>query len=223
MELRPRGALPSPGAHPVRPRHRRQRGRDGLRQPGRRQRDRGGVHPRPRHRRAGRVRRLPAERPGRGRRGGHPQHGAAAGPGGHRQGLLRPAHGDHADARGPLPGPVRHRVHDRARQALDAADPDRQADRRGGLPDRDPAGEAGHDRPRRGAHPGHRGRAHPADVPEVRHERRRHPDHDGDQRLTRARPSARRSSTRPPRSRGRAGARRSFSSAARPTPRTCTG
>ena len=39
-----------------------------------------GVHPRPGHRRPGRVRRLPAERAGRGRRGRHPQHGAAAGP-----------------------------------------------------------------------------------------------------------------------------------------------
>ena len=223
MELRPGGALPPSGAHPVRPRHRRQRGRDGLRQPRRRQRHRGGLHPRPGHRRAGRVRRLPAERAGRGRGGGHPQHGAAAGPRGHRQGRLRPAHGHHADARGALPRPVRHRVHDRARQALDAADPGRQADRRGGLPDRDPAGQAGHDRPRRGAHPGHRGRAHPADVPPVRHQRRRHPDHHRDQRLARARPSARRSSTRPPRSPGpKAAARRSSSSAARPTPRTCT-
>ena len=35
-----------------------------------------------------------------------------------------------ADARGALPRPVRHRVHRRARQALDAADPGRQAHRR---------------------------------------------------------------------------------------------
>ena len=38
--------------------------------------------------------------------------------------------GDHGDAREPLPRPVRHRVHHRARQALDAADPGRQAHRR---------------------------------------------------------------------------------------------
>ena len=37
---------------------------------------------------------------------------------------------DHADARGALPRPVRHRVHHRARQAVDAADPRRQAHRR---------------------------------------------------------------------------------------------
>ena len=35
-----------------------------------------------------------------------------------------------------LPRPVRHRVHHRARQALDAADPGRQAHRGGGVPDR---------------------------------------------------------------------------------------
>ena len=39
-------------------------------------------------------------------------------------------HGHHADPGEPLPGPVRHRVHHRARQALDAADPGRQAHRR---------------------------------------------------------------------------------------------
>ena len=43
---------------------------------------------------------------------------------------------DHADAGEPLQGPVRHRVHDRARQALDAADPGRQAHRGGGVPHR---------------------------------------------------------------------------------------
>ena len=35
-----------------------------------------------------------------------------------------------------LPGPVRHRVHHRARQVVDAADPGRQAHRCGGVPDR---------------------------------------------------------------------------------------
>ena len=38
--------------------------------------------------------------------------------------------GDHGHPRGPLPRPVRHRVHHRARQAVDAADPGRQAHRR---------------------------------------------------------------------------------------------
>ena len=74
VELRPRGALPAPGADPERPGHRGERGGDGVRQhrPGL---GHGGVlHPRPGHRRPGRLRRLPAERPGRGRRRGDPQH-----------------------------------------------------------------------------------------------------------------------------------------------------
>ena len=54
--------------------------------------------------------------------------------------VVRRADGDHVHAREPLQGPVRHRVHDRARQALDAADPGRQAHRGRRLPDRDPAG-----------------------------------------------------------------------------------
>ena len=69
VELRPRGAVPPPGADPRRPRHGGQHRGDGLRQPGRRLGHRRGVHPRPGHRRPGRVRRLPAERAGRGRRG----------------------------------------------------------------------------------------------------------------------------------------------------------
>ena len=43
---------------------------------------------------------------------------------------VRRTHGDHDDAGEPLPRPVRHRVHDRARQTVDAADPCQQAHRR---------------------------------------------------------------------------------------------
>ena len=75
-----RGPLPPAGADPRGPRHRGQRAGDGLRQPRRRLRLRRLLHPRPRHRRAGRLRRLPAERPGRGRRRRHPQHRAARRP-----------------------------------------------------------------------------------------------------------------------------------------------
>ncbi len=60
---------------PARPRHRRQRRDDGLRQHGRRLGHGRRVHPRPEHRREGALRRVPDERPGRGRRGRHP-HGA---------------------------------------------------------------------------------------------------------------------------------------------------
>ena len=126
---RPAGdRLPRPRAHPALARDRGQRPGDGLRQPGRPVRDRCRLHPRPGDRRQGRVRRLPRQRPGGGRRRRHPQHGAALGaevgvPEGPRGAPrhLRPA-------RAPLPRHVRHGVHDRAGQALDAPDAGRQAD-----------------------------------------------------------------------------------------------
>ena len=55
-----------------RSRHGRQRRHDGLRQHGRRLRHGRRVHPRPEYRREGPLRRVPDQRPGRGRRGGHP-------------------------------------------------------------------------------------------------------------------------------------------------------
>ena len=51
LERRPRHPLPPPGAHPGRPRHRGQRLLDGLRQPRHGLRHRRRVHPRPGHRR----------------------------------------------------------------------------------------------------------------------------------------------------------------------------
>ena len=115
------------------------------------------LHPRPGQRRAGRLRRLPAERPGRGRRRRHPQHGVRS----HDLAELDKSSYDELlgimdEAREALPRHVRHRVHHRARQAVDAADPGRQAHRRGGVPDRLPHGRRGPDRPGRGAVPGHR-------------------------------------------------------------------
>ena len=85
VERGARPALPAAGAHPRRPGHRGQRDGDGLRQPGAGLRHRGGVHPRPGHRRARGVRRLPGRRPGRGRGGRHPQHRRPA-----RAGTARP-------------------------------------------------------------------------------------------------------------------------------------
>ena len=70
--------------------------------------------------------------------------------------VARRAGRDHGQARGPLQGSVRHRVHRRARQAVDAADPDRQADGGRRLPDRRPAGRRGRHRHGRSADPGHR-------------------------------------------------------------------
>ena len=57
----------------------------------RRQRHRRCVHPRPGDGAAGSLRRLPAQRPRRGRRRGHPQHAVARRPGQRRPGTLRRA------------------------------------------------------------------------------------------------------------------------------------
>ena len=121
--------LPRARGDRARPRHGRQRPGDGLRQPRRPLRHRRRLHARPRDREARRLRRLPRQRPGRGRRRGDPAHRAAERhapplPEGPRRAArdLRPP-------RAALPGHVRHRVHDRAGPALDAADPGGQADR----------------------------------------------------------------------------------------------
>jgi hypothetical protein len=162
VEHRPRPDLPAAGEDPRRPGDRRQHHVHGLRQPRGQLRHRRGVHPRPGHRPPRPVRRLPAEGAGRGRRRRHPQHAQPGRPRAPRQGLARRAPAHHEDAREPLPRPVRHRVHDRARQALDAADPGRQADRRGGLTDRRPAGRRGCHRPRHRGDPRHRAPARTA-------------------------------------------------------------
>ena len=153
VERPARDRLPAPEQDLRRPGHRGERAGDGVRQPRRRLRHRRGVHPRPRDRREGAVRRLPAQRAGRGRRGGHPQHAAAR-----RAGdswtppVLRRAPRGHGHARGPLPRHVRHRVHDREAPVLAPADADRQAHRvrrvgdglrhAGGRPDRRRRGAA---------------------------------------------------------------------------------
>ena len=79
----------------------------------------------------GSLRRLPRQRPGRGRRRRDPQHRAPGRAQGSVPRDLQGADGHLRPARSPLPGHVRHRVHHRAGQALDAADPGRQAHRSG--------------------------------------------------------------------------------------------
>ena len=74
VERRPGHRLPRPRAHQPRPRHRRERADHGVRQPRRQLRHRRRLHPQRRHRREQALRRLPRQRPGRGRRGRHPQH-----------------------------------------------------------------------------------------------------------------------------------------------------
>ena len=155
VELRPRDPLPPPRADPHRPRHRRQRAGDGLRQPRRVLGLRRRLHPRPVDRGHRRLRRLPAGRAGRGRRRRHPQHPAPRRPRGHRQEELRRARRHHGPPREPLPRHVRHRVHHRAGPPVDAADPGGQAHRAGRLPHRG--------RPRR------RGRHHRGGGPDAGH------------------------------------------------------
>ena len=78
VEHAARADVPPRVPHRRRPRHGRQRRADGVRQHGRRLRHRRLLHPQPVHRRARAVRRVPGQRPGRGRGGRHP-HAAAAG------------------------------------------------------------------------------------------------------------------------------------------------
>ena len=90
------------------------------------------LQPRRGHRRARALRRLPRQRPGRGRRLRRAQHP------GHRRARRRhargprAAHGDPAHARGPLQGHAGHGVHGRGGAPLHAPDAQRQAPRAGG-------------------------------------------------------------------------------------------
>ena len=133
---------------------------------------------------------------------------------------LRRAHGHHDHARAALPRPLRHRVHHRARQALDAADPRGQADRGRRVHHRRAAHRRGPDRRRRGPAPRHRAPARAADVPAVRPRRREGAPHHRHERLPRR--GRREGGLRlaRPRSPGRSAARRSSWCAARPIPTT---
>ena len=164
------------------------------------------------------------ERPGRGRRGRHPQHRAAGRPGGDRHRGRTPSCCE-------IMATLERHYRDMCdieftieqRQALDAADPGRQAHPRGGVPDRVRPGRRGPHRPGRGAAPGHRRPARPADVPALR--RRRAPRDllaTGHERLARRRRRQGRLRLRDRGRVGRARARTSSWSAGRPTPTTCT-
>ena len=91
----PREVLPQAEPHPGRPRHRRQRAGDGLRQHGHRLRHRRRLHAQPRHGRARVLRRVPDERAGRGRGGRHPHAAADRAAEGRDAGGVRPAARDH--------------------------------------------------------------------------------------------------------------------------------
>ena len=132
LDGRPRRLLPAHQPHPGRVGHGGQRPADGVRQHRRRVRDRRRVQPRRGDRRAGAVRRLPHQRPGRGRRLRSAQHARHRRHEGADAGGARGADGHPAHARGALQGHAGHRVHGPGRAAVHAPDPQRQAPGAGG-------------------------------------------------------------------------------------------
>ncbi len=169
MDEPARRDLPATAQHPRRVGHRGQRAGDGVRQYGRGLRDRGRVHPQSLDRRQRILWRIPRQRAGRGRCRRHPytaapddcrqegkRFGAARDGRGDACGLRRAAPGA-PNTRRPLPRHAGHRVHRRARQAVDAADPHWQAHRAGRAQDRRILRRGKPDRPR-GGDPAHRTR-----------------------------------------------------------------
>ena len=162
VDERPRDRLPQALRHSRHLGHGRQRADHGLRQHRRRVGHGRGLHAQPGHRRERLLRRVPGQRPGRGRGLGRAH--AAAGDRA-QGGLARRLRAAHGRAPDPRARDARHaglRVHHRARPPLHAADPQRQAHRPGRHPHRRRHGRPGPDRSARGAH-AHRARpAEPA-------------------------------------------------------------
>ncbi len=172
-----------------RPGHRRQRRDDGLRQHGRRLGHRRGLHPRPEHRREGPLRRVPHQRPGRGRGRRDPDAPGDRPPGGRPAGCLRGVPADRRSPRATLPRRPGPRVHDRARPPLHAPDAEREADRRGGREDRHRHGRRGRHHQGGGARPDRAGPRRPAPPRPVRPggPQDRDPPGQGPERLARRR------------------------------------
>ena len=162
LELVARTGLPQHVRHPRRSRHGGQRRPDGVRQQGRGLGDRRLLHPQPLDRRARRLRGVPRQRAGRGRRRRDP-HAAAArrAARAHARGV-RPAPRDDGLARAPLPRHAGHRVHRRAGAPLPPADAHREADGRGRDQVRGRHDRGGADRAGRGRGADRSGRARPA-------------------------------------------------------------
>ena len=115
--------------------HRRHGPGDGLRQPRSGFGHRRPVHAQPGDRGADAVRRRPVRRAGRGRRGRHASNGADRRSRRAHAGGRRRAARSRRTAGAALRRPVRHRVHDRGRPAVDAPGPGRQAQPAGGAAD----------------------------------------------------------------------------------------
>ena len=150
VERQARDRLPQRGRHRARPRHRGQHPDDGLRQPRRGLGHRRRHHAQRHHRRAGDRGRLADQRAGRGRRRRHPRDPADRRAGRRDAGDLARVRAALPAARAPLPRRAGHRVHDRARQAVDAADARRQAHRAGRDPHRRRPRRRAADHPARG-------------------------------------------------------------------------
>ncbi len=127
VEQRARQRVPAHLRHPGFDRHRRQRADDGVRQHRRSIGHGRGLHAQSCDRRQGVLRRVPDQRPGRRRRRRHP-HAAAdrRAREGDAEGVQATAR-YHLEARAQLQGHPGLRIHDPGRNALHAADPQRQA------------------------------------------------------------------------------------------------
>ena len=184
MDEPARDHLSPPAQHPGKLGHRRQRAGDGVRQHGRRFRDRRCVHAQSLDRREVALRRIPDQRAGRGRGRRHPHaagdhRGCAQGrqlrqalDGKGDAGGLRGAHPHLPRAREALPRHAGPRVHGREGQALDAADALRQAHRQGGAAHRGRAGQRGRGLEGRGGDAHRSGLARPAAASDHRPEGR---------------------------------------------------
>ncbi len=180
LEERPRGHLQAAPLHPFHGGNRRKPAGDGLRQSRREVRHRRRLHAQPLQRGAPALRRVPRQCPGRGRGRRHPHAPGTDRACPHRirirqavageahAGGLRPLRGDLLEARDPLQGHAGSRIHDRARQALAAADAARQAHRAGGTQDRRRHDRGGADQRARGRDAGRDGLARPAPAPDHR-------------------------------------------------------
>ena len=180
-----------------------------------------GFHPQPLDGRQGVLRRVPDERPGRGRGGRHPHAAPHRRSGEGNAGGLRAAPRDHEQARKPLPRRAGLRVHRAGRHALHAPDPHGQAHGPCGGQDRRGHGQGGAHYQGRGGPP--RGTGLPRPAPPSRH-RPQGEDRSRSPRAFRPRraPPPARSCSRPTRRCGWRRRRRSSWSGRRPRPTTFT-
>ena len=136
LEQRPCPRVSREGGDRRRSRDRGHRAGDGLREPRSDLGDRRPVHPQPGDGRANPLRRRDVRRAGRGRRRRDARDRADRRPRRATAGRRRRAARARVAARASLRRPVRHRVHDRGRPAVDAPGPGRQAQPAGRAPDR---------------------------------------------------------------------------------------